>query len=98
MKKLALALLGLSVLAGSALADDATYEKKCKVCHSIAGVGGPKADKGGPLDGVGKKHDEAWLRAYFADPKAKVPDAKMPKMNLTPEEWDAMVKYMLTLK
>ena len=93
--------LGMTVLlGGTALAADgaAIYDKKCKSCHSIGGVGGPMAKTGGPLDGVGAKRDEAWLRAYFADPKSKVENAKMPKMNLTKEEWDAEVAYMLSLK
>jgi len=98
MKRIIVASLVLWIGASAAVADDAAvYEKKCKVCHSIAGVGGPKADKGGPLDGIGSKHDEAWLRAYFADPKSKIEGAKMPKMNLTAAEWDAVVRYMLSL-
>lgn len=94
-------IVALMVLGGvsAAFASDAEiYDKKCKVCHSIAGVGGAKADKGGPLDGVGSKRDEAWLRAYFADPKSQIEDAKMPKLKLASEEWDAMVRYMLSLK
>ena len=81
-------------------ADDAKtlYDKKCKVCHSLKGDAGKFAEKGGALDGVGAKRDEAWLRAYFADPKSKIPDAKMPKLKLTPEEWDTLVAYMLSLK
>jgi nitric oxide reductase subunit C len=76
----------------------ALYDKQCKVCHSIAGDKGKMADKGGPLDGVGKKRDAAWLKSYIADPKAVMPDAKMPKMKLTPEQVDDLVAYMLTLK
>lgn len=99
-------ILAVMLLVGGALtasivrAEDgkALYDKKCKSCHSIAGDGGKFADKGGPLDGVGGKRDEAWLRAYFADPKSKIPDAKMPRLKLTPAEWDAIVAYMLTLK
>lgn len=85
---------------GTAWAVDATalYDKKCKVCHSIGGVGGPMAKVGGALDNVGNERDEAWLRAYFADPKSKIDNAKMPKINLSAEEWDALVAYMLTLK
>lgn len=99
MKKITVAMLVLAFSGSVALADDAAiYDKKCKVCHSIAGIAGAKGDKGGPLDGVGSKRDEAWLRAYFADPKSKVDNAKMPKMNLSSEEWDAMVRYMLSLK
>lgn len=76
----------------------ALYEKKCQVCHSIGGAGGKMAEKGGPLDGVGAKRDAGWLKAYFADPKSKIPDAKMPKMKLTDAEWDDVTAYMSTLK
>jgi len=93
-------LIGLVVMTPAARAEDAQalYDKKCQVCHSLKGVGGKMADKGGPLDGIGGKRDAAWLKAYFADPKSKIPDAKMPKLKLTPAEWDALVAYMLTLK
>ncbi len=74
------------------------YEQKCKSCHSIGGAGGPMAKLGGPLDDVGAKHDEAWLRAYFADPKSKIPDSKMPKMNLSEDDWNAVTQYLLSLK
>lgn len=102
-KHIVTALLTATVGLGSAAlaADDATlalYEKKCKVCHSIGGDAGKLADKGGPLDGVGGKRDEAWLRAYIADPKSKIPESKMPKLKLPPEELDALVAYMLSLK
>jgi nitric oxide reductase subunit C len=76
----------------------ATYEKRCKVCHSIAGVAGKKSDVGGPLDGVGTKRDEAWLRKYLTDPKSAVPEAKMPKLKYTEEQLADLVAYMLTLK
>jgi len=86
------------VLAAPAAAEPpALYKAKCELCHSIGGTGGIKKDLGGPLDGVGAKRDEAWLRAYFADPKSKVEGAKMPKLPLSASEWDEMVAYMLTL-
>jgi nitric oxide reductase subunit C len=75
----------------------AIYEKQCKLCHSIAGEGGKQADKGGPLDGVGKKRDAAWMKGYFSDPKSAIPDSKMPKMKLTDEQWADVIAYMLTL-
>jgi mono/diheme cytochrome c family protein len=74
------------------------YDQKCKVCHSTGGVGGPMAKMGGALDGIGSKRDEAWLKAYLKDPKSKVPDAKMPKMNLSDADLDAVTTYLLTLK
>ena len=81
-------------------ADDgkALYEKQCKVCHSIKGDAGKMASKGGPLDGVAAKRDAKWLRAYLADPKSQMPDAKMPKMKLSDQQLDDLVAYMMTLK
>jgi mono/diheme cytochrome c family protein len=76
----------------------ALYEKQCKICHSVAGEGGKMADKGGPLDAVGSKHDAAWLKAYLPDPKSKVPDAKMPKVKLADPQLDDLVSFLLTLK
>jgi mono/diheme cytochrome c family protein len=81
-------------------ADDgkATYEKQCKICHSIAGDKGKMGDKGGALDGVGAKHDAAWLKAYLQDPKSKNPDSKMPKMKVTDQQIDDLVAFLLTLE
>ena len=76
----------------------ALYQQKCKVCHSIAGDAGKMADKGGPLDGVGAKRDAEWLTKYLRDPKAAMPDAKMPKLKMTDQELADYVAYMLTLK
>jgi mono/diheme cytochrome c family protein len=94
--------LALVVSAGTARAAEPSgqelYEKKCKVCHSIKGDGGKQAEKGGALDGVGAKHDAAWLKAYLEDPKSKNPDGKMPKLKLAPEELDALVAFLGTLK
>lgn len=90
----------LMVLAGTAWAADApaVYDKKCKACHSVGGVGGPMAKMGGALDDAGAKHDEAWLRAYLKDPKSKMDNAKMPKLSLSDPEWDQIVAYLMGLK
>lgn len=96
--------IGLAMLAATfgmtahAAGAPESYDKKCKLCHSIGGDGGKQAEKGGKLDGVGSKRDAAWLKAYIEDPKSKMPDAKMPKLKLAPDELDALVAYMLTLK
>ncbi|HEY2385520.1 MAG TPA: c-type cytochrome [Candidatus Binatia bacterium] len=76
----------------------AFYTEKCRVCHSIAGDAGKMVDKGGPLDGVGAKRDEVWMRAYISDPKSKMPEAKMPKIKMTDQQLDEVVAYMLSLK
>lgn len=83
---------------GWAVDAQALYNKKCKVCHTLDGVSGPKARIGGALDGIGSKRDEKWLRAYFADPKAVMPDSKMKKIRLSDEQWDALVQFMLAHK
>ena len=74
------------------------FNNKCKTCHSVAGVAGPMAKLGGPLDGVGAKHDEAWLKAYIENPKSKMPESKMPTLKLSADELNAVVSYLSTLK
>ena len=88
------------VLTGTVWAADApaVYDKKCKACHSVGGVGGPMAKMGGALDDAGSKHDEAWLRDFLKDPKSKVPTSKMPKVGLSDEELNQVVAYLLSLK
>jgi nitric oxide reductase subunit C len=100
MKRTVGVLVALGLFASTAWAADGAgvYDKKCKGCHSIGGVGGPMAKLGGALDDVGSKRDEAWLKAYTADPKSKKADSKMPKLNLSDEDLNAVVAYMLTLK
>jgi cytochrome c2 len=100
-----LALAGLFVAAGglgSAWAGEepgkAIYEKSCKACHSVAGEGGKMAHIGGALDGVGAKRDAEWLKKYLQDPKATIPNAKMPKVKLTDQEVTDVIAYLLTLK
>ena len=100
--KLVAVVVAVGACAGMAYAGadegKALYEKQCKVCHSIKGDAGKMADKGGALDAVGAKRDEAWLKKYLADPKSAMPEAKMPKMKLSEEQLDDLVAYMLTLK
>lgn len=94
----AASLLGAAGGVSHAVDGKEVYAQKCETCHSIHGVGGKMAKLGGPLDDVGSTRDAAWLKAYFQDPKSKLPDAKMPKLKLTDEEWDAVTQYMLSLK
>jgi mono/diheme cytochrome c family protein len=100
MRRIAMVILMLGIAAPAFAGVDAQelYNKKCKVCHELKGVAGPKAKVGGKLDGIGAKHDEAWLKAYLTDPKSKMPDAKMKKINLSPEELDAMAQFLAQQK
>jgi mono/diheme cytochrome c family protein len=96
-------------LAAPALAQDAKVAagakvfaaQKCSICHSVAGVGNKKA----PLDGVGKTLTEDVVRMWITDPKAaetKTGKTAKPPMktykSLKPEDLDALVAYLMSLK
>jgi mono/diheme cytochrome c family protein len=74
--------------------------QKCAMCHSIAGKGNAK----GPLDDVGSKYNAADMKAWIVDAvgmtaKTKAPRTpKMKNYSLPPEEVDALVAYMMSLK
>jgi mono/diheme cytochrome c family protein len=74
---------------------------KCGTCHSIAG----KGNKKGPLDEVGSKLTEAEIREWIVNPKEmtkKTNSTRKPLMKehpkLTPDDVDALVAYMQSLK
>lgn len=66
----------------------------CSGCHQINGVG---ANLGPALDGVGLRHDRAWLEKHFADPAAVSKDSIMPAYKFMPMDLDAICKYLLQL-
>lgn len=75
--------------------------QKCSMCHSVAGKGNKKF----PLDGVGKKLEEADIRAWIVDPAsmhAKQTEKPAMKMRayktLSEEDVNALVAYMQSLK
>lgn len=100
--------VGLIFIGNAAFAQDAKITKgievygaqKCAMCHSIAGKGNAK----GPLDEVGSKYSAADMKAWIVDAvgmtaKTKAPRTpKMKNYNLPPEEVDALVAYMMSLK
>jgi mono/diheme cytochrome c family protein len=76
-------------------------DQKCSVCHSIAGKGNPK----GPLDDVGSRLSAEEIREWLVNPAEmtkKTKAARKPPMkaspNLSKEDLDALVAYMLSLK
>ncbi len=87
-----------TVFAGADEGKKVFEAKKCISCHSLGSEKGAMAKLGGPLDGVGSKRDAAWLKGYLADPKSKIPNAKMPKQKLSEKEIDDLTQYTLTLK
>ena len=87
-----------TVFAGADEGKKVFEAKKCISCHSLGSEKGAMAKLGGPLDGVGSKRDAAWLKSYLADPKSKIPNAKMPKQKLDEKEIEDLTQYALTLK
>ncbi len=66
----------------------------CNSCHKIHGVG---STVGPALDGVGTRHDRAWLEKHFADPASVSKDSIMPPYKFMPMDLDAICKYLLQL-
>ena len=69
--------------------------KKCAMCHTIQGRGGKS---GGELGSVGAKRDADWLKRFLMAPKSVLPTAKMPPFKGSPEELNALVAYLSSLK
>jgi cbb3-type cytochrome oxidase cytochrome c subunit len=73
----------------------AVYQKShCDACHQIRNVG---STVGPALDGVGSRHDRAWLEKHFADPPGVVKGSIMPPYKFMPVDLDAICKYLLQL-
>jgi len=66
----------------------------CDSCHAIQGVG---TRLGPALDGVGERHDRAWLEKHFADPASVSKDSIMPSYKFSAPDLDALCKYLLQL-
>jgi cytochrome c len=102
--------LSLLTVAGAVLAQDTKAvergkqvydEQKCKMCHSVSGVGNAK----GALDEVGGKHSPAVLKQWLTDAKGmaeKAAATRKPPMksysSLPASDLDALVAYLSTLK
>ncbi len=75
-------------------------DQKCSLCHSIAGKGNTK----GPLDAVGAKLKADEIRQWITDSKTMTEKTKadrkppMKVYTLPPDEVDALVAYLGTLK
>ena len=71
------------------------YQKNhCDACHQIKAVG---STLGPALDGVGLRHNRAWLEKHFADPAGVTQGSIMPPYKFNPEDLDAICKYLLQL-
>ncbi len=66
----------------------------CDSCHQIDGTGSTLAPA---LDGVGLRHDRAWLEKHFADPAGVTKGSIMPPYKFSAVDLDAICKYLLQL-
>jgi ubiquinol-cytochrome c reductase cytochrome b subunit len=80
-----------------ALEGVSVYEEQgCAACHTVSGAGGAA---GPDLTRVARKRDAQWLKDFITDPSTFNPDTEMPAYDyLTPEELEALVAYLQTLK
>lgn len=83
----------------------ALFSQKCSKCHTVG-----KGDRVGPdLKGVHLSRDRKWLIGFIRQPSsfldtdsvakallAKYQGVRMPDLNLTPQESDALIEYIAT--
>lgn len=73
----------------------AVYEaQRCGTCHSVAGKGSQRS----PLDGVGAKLNQDQLRKWVVAPREMDPKVRKRPYKLSPEDLDALVAWLSTLK
>jgi len=69
-------------------------QQRCKVCHSIDGDGGKHS-----LDGVGSRLDREKIRLWIVAPKEVDPKVRKRAYDrLAPEELEALLAYMISLR
>lgn len=66
----------------------------CGACHQVNGVG---MKVGPPLNGVAEHRDRAWLEQHFIDPKSMSKGSSMPAYKFSPQDMDAICRYLLAL-
>lgn len=98
----------VSVASSAAAQSDAKVQQgaalftaqKCTMCHSIAGKGNPK----GALDNITATNKAEHIRQWLQDPegmRAKTNATRTPAMKpakLTPEQIDALVAFLMSVK
>jgi mono/diheme cytochrome c family protein len=93
----------LAPLAGTASAQGGKVQqgekiftsRQCTACHTVHGKGG---EVGPDLTKVGDRRDETWLKKFLPAPASVKPGVIMPPFQGTPEELDALIAYLLSLK
>ncbi len=72
----------------------AVFQANCARCHgqNAEGLVGPD------LRHIASRRDRAFLLRWISDPSAVKPGTRMPKLNLSDSDLNAVVDYLLTLK
>jgi nitric oxide reductase subunit C len=73
----------------------AKFAAICTSCHQLGGSGG---NVGPALDGEGSRRDAAWLDTWLKDPNAVKPGTAMPKLPLTDDERQELVRFLAAEK
>ncbi len=66
-------------------------EQRCQMCHSIGGEGNTRS----PLDGVGGRLTEREIRLWITAPREMNPAVAKRAYQLSKEDLDALVAYLL---
>ncbi|MEJ2077612.1 MAG: cytochrome b N-terminal domain-containing protein [Acidobacteriota bacterium] len=85
------------IMSAQVLQGRTVFEQQgCAACHMVNGQGGVA---GPDLTTVGRRHDAAWFKKYIPDPTSLLPGAEMPAYDsLSPQDLDALVAYLQTLR
>ncbi len=67
----------------------------CYGCHVVGRFGTPI---GPNLSRIGGKYPQAYLTRWLSDPEAQRPNAHMPKLELAPDEIQALAAYLASLQ
>jgi cytochrome c oxidase subunit II len=91
----AVSLVGQEPNARAIRGEQVWVSQGCYGCHLIGKFGTPV---GPELSRVGAKYEASYLRQWLRDPESVRPTAHMPKLDLNPEEIDALAVYLASLK
>ncbi|MFZ0888398.1 MAG: c-type cytochrome [Candidatus Binataceae bacterium] len=71
------------------------YGAGCAICHSVGRRGG---QVGPALTHIGRKRNARDLKRLLGDPGQVTPDGKMPQLNLSKRQIEALTAYLTTLQ
>lgn len=69
----------------------------CVTCHNLP-VEIPIARYAPHLDTIGNKVTREWLGQWLEDPTVYLPESKMPEIEMTEREREAIIEFLLTLR